>query len=68
VAGGTGLSVPCDDANALAAALRDVVTDSAATAARVEQGRLRASAFTWEHAAAELWRLHVRFFEMADAR
>lgn len=68
VAGGTGLSVPCDDANALAAALSHVVTDSAATAARVEQGRLRASAFTWEHAAAELWRLHVRFFQMADSR
>jgi glycosyltransferase involved in cell wall biosynthesis len=68
VAGGTGLVVPCGDADALAGALREVVNESVATAERVAQGQLRAAAFTWEHAAAELWRLHVRFFDMANAR
>ncbi len=68
VAGGTGLVVPRGDADALAVALREVVTASVATAERVAQGRQRAAAFTWEHAAAELWRLHVRFFDMASAR
>jgi glycosyltransferase involved in cell wall biosynthesis len=68
VAGGTGLTVPCGDADALASALREVVTSSAATAERVAQGLLRAAAFTWEHAATELWRLHMRFFAMANAR
>jgi glycosyltransferase involved in cell wall biosynthesis len=68
VAGGTGLVVPCGDADALASALSEVVNASVATAERVAQGQLRAAAFTWEHAAAELWRLHVRFFAMANAR
>jgi len=68
VAGGTGLVVPKGDSDALASALREVVSETVGTAARVAQGQLRASAFTWEHAATELWRLHVRFFEMANAR
>jgi glycosyltransferase involved in cell wall biosynthesis len=68
VAGGTGVVVPRDDPRALAAALTGVLADGAGTAARVEQGRLRAAAFTWQHAATELWRLHTRFFELADAR
>jgi glycosyltransferase involved in cell wall biosynthesis len=68
VAGGTGLTVPRGDADALASALREVVDSSVATSERVAQGLLRAAAFTWEHAAAELWRLHVRFFDMANAR
>ncbi len=68
VAGGTGLTVPRGDADALASALCEVVTGLAATAERVAQGQLRAAAFTWEHAATELWRLHVRFFDMANAR
>jgi glycosyltransferase involved in cell wall biosynthesis len=68
VAGGTGMTVPRGDADALASALREVVDSSVATSERVTQGLLRAAAFTWEHAAAELWRLHVRFFDMANAR
>jgi glycosyltransferase involved in cell wall biosynthesis len=68
VAGGTGLVVPRGDADALARALHRVVSSTAATAERVAQGRLRADAFTWEHAAAELWRLHVRFFAAANTR
>jgi glycosyltransferase involved in cell wall biosynthesis len=68
VGGDTGLVVPCGDVDALAHALREVVTESVATAERVAQGQLRAAAFTWEHAAAELWRLHVRFFDMANKR
>jgi glycosyltransferase involved in cell wall biosynthesis len=68
VAGGTGLVVPKGDADALASALSEVVSQTVATAERVAQGQLRAAAFTWEHAATELWRLHVRFFDMANAR
>ncbi|HEX6352487.1 glycosyltransferase family 1 protein [Actinophytocola sp.] len=68
VAGGTGLIVPRGDADALANALRNVVSETVATAERVAQGQLRAAAFTWEHAATELWRLHVRFFDRANAR
>jgi glycosyltransferase involved in cell wall biosynthesis len=68
VAGGTGLIVPRGDVNTLALALREVVNESVATAERVAQGQLRANAFTWEQAATELWRLHVRFFDMANAR
>jgi glycosyltransferase involved in cell wall biosynthesis len=68
VAGGTGLVVPRGDADALASALREVVDAPAAAAERAAQGRMRASAFTWEHAAVELWRLHVRFFDMANGR
>jgi glycosyltransferase involved in cell wall biosynthesis len=67
VGGGTGLIVPRGDAETLAYALREVVGNPAATAERVAQGQLRAAAFTWEHAATELWRLHVRFFELANA-
>jgi len=68
VAGGTSLVVPTGDADALASALAEVVNGSVATAERVAQGQLRAAAFTWEHAAVELWRLHTRFFDMANAR
>jgi glycosyltransferase involved in cell wall biosynthesis len=68
VAGGTGLIVPRGDAETLAHALHEAVTEPSATAERVAQGRLRAAAFTWDHAATELWRLHVRFFDMANAR
>jgi glycosyltransferase involved in cell wall biosynthesis len=68
VAGDAGVSVPRDDAKALAAALRAVLDDGPGTRQRVAQGRLRAEAFTWQHAAAELWRLHTRFFGMASAR
>ena len=68
VAGDAGVAVPRDDAKALAAALRAVLDDGPGTRRRVAQGRLRAEAFTWQHAAAELWRLHTRFFDMASAR
>jgi glycosyltransferase involved in cell wall biosynthesis len=68
VAGDAGVVVPRDDATALAGALRAVLDDGPGTRRRVAQGRLRAGAFTWEHAATELWRLHTRFFAMASAR
>jgi glycosyltransferase involved in cell wall biosynthesis len=68
VAGGTGLIVPRGDAETLAHALNEVVSETIATAERVAQGQQRAAQFTWEHAATELWRLHVRFFDMANAR
>lgn len=68
VAGGTGLIVPRGDADTLAYALQEVVSETVATAARVTQGQQRAAAFSWEHAATELWRLHVRFFDMANTR
>ncbi|MCT2586228.1 glycosyltransferase family 4 protein [Actinophytocola gossypii] len=68
VAGGAGVSVRRGDAKALAAGLRAVLDDPASTARRVESGRSRAQAFTWGHAAAELWRLHTRFFAMASVR
>jgi glycosyltransferase involved in cell wall biosynthesis len=68
VAGDAGVAVPRDDARTLAATLRAVLDDGPGTERRVAQGRLRAEAFTWQHAAAELWRLHTRFFAMASAR
>ncbi|HYQ65529.1 glycosyltransferase family 1 protein [Actinophytocola sp.] len=68
VAGGTGLIVPRGDADTLAHALHEAVSESATTAERVAQGRLRAAQFSWEHAASELWRLHVRFFDLANTR
>jgi glycosyltransferase involved in cell wall biosynthesis len=68
VAGDAGVAVPRDDARTLAATLRAVLDDGPGTRRRVAQGQLRAAAFTWEHAASELWRLHTRFFEMASAR
>jgi len=68
VAGDAGVPVPRDDAKTLAATLQAVLEDGPGTRRRVAQGQLRASAFTWEHAAAELWRLHTRLFEMASAR
>ncbi len=68
VAGDAGVCVPRDDPKTLAATLHAVLDDPAGTRRRVAQGKLRAEAFTWEHVAAELWRLHVRFFETASAR
>ncbi|HWM01941.1 MAG TPA: glycosyltransferase, partial [Actinophytocola sp.] len=68
VAGGTGAVVPRGDARTLAATLRAVLDDPAGTAGRVAQGQLRAEAFTWRHAATELWRLHTRLFDMANVR
>jgi glycosyltransferase involved in cell wall biosynthesis len=65
VAGGTGVAVPCDDARTLAATLRAVLDDGPGTRRRVAQGLLRAEAFTWTHVAAEMWRLHTRFFNNA---
>lgn len=68
VAGGAGVGVRAGDAKALAAGLRAVLDDPASTARRVVDGRSRAEAFTWSHAATELWRLHTRFFEMASVK
>jgi glycosyltransferase involved in cell wall biosynthesis len=66
VAGDAGVVVPRDDARTLAATLRAVLDDGPGTRRRVEQGLLRAEAFTWAHVAAEMWRLHTRFFAMAN--
>jgi glycosyltransferase involved in cell wall biosynthesis len=68
VAGDAGVPVPRDDARTLAATLHAVLDDGPGTRERVAQGRLRASAFTWKQVATELWRLHTRLFDIANAR
>ncbi|GAA0551029.1 glycosyltransferase family 1 protein [Saccharopolyspora spinosporotrichia] len=57
VAGGAGVTVPRSDPAALAEALRVVVAEP--DPQRIEAGRRRASACTWERAAREVWRLHT---------
>ncbi|QUH04868.1 glycosyltransferase family 4 protein [Saccharopolyspora erythraea] len=57
VAGGAGVTVPRSAPAALAEALRAVVADP--DPERIEAGRRRASACTWERAAREVWRLHT---------
>lgn len=59
VAGGAGRCVPRGDEDALAAALREVLTDRDLAAALGRAGRGRARAFTWRAAAETIWRLHT---------
>ncbi|WP_253859957.1 glycosyltransferase family 4 protein [Prauserella alba] len=59
VAGGAGRCVPRGDADALAAALREVLTGGEYARTLVRAGRTRARAFTWGAAAQAIWRLHT---------
>ncbi|SDN43891.1 glycosyltransferase family 4 protein [Allokutzneria albata] len=68
VAGGAGISVPRNDATALARALRTVLTDAEHAAAMVDAGRLRARDHTWENAARLAWRVHERCYAAASAK
>lgn len=59
VAGGAGRCVPRGDADALGAALREVLAGDRHTTTLVNAGRARARAFTWRAAAEAVWRLHT---------
>ncbi|MCP2238319.1 Glycosyltransferase involved in cell wall bisynthesis [Prauserella halophila] len=59
VAGGAGVCVPRGDVDALAAALREVLTGGKRAASLARAGYTRAQAFTWRRAAAAVWRLHT---------
>ncbi|MER7015974.1 glycosyltransferase family 1 protein [Saccharopolyspora sp. NPDC000359] len=58
VAGGAGVVVPRADPAALAAALREVLGDSARRGELVAAGRRRVADFTWTRVAREVWALH----------
>ncbi|OLR90438.1 glycosyltransferase family 4 protein [Actinokineospora bangkokensis] len=60
VAGGAGVAALREDVADLARALSSVVDSPERAAELVERGRARAAAFTWEHAAESVWRLHSR--------
>lgn len=59
VAGGAGLTVPRGDPAALATALRAVLFDHDKAQVMVAAGRRRAEQFSWEHAAREVWSVHI---------
>jgi glycosyltransferase involved in cell wall biosynthesis len=59
VAGGAGVTVPRNDANALAAALRAVLSDPATAQAMSAAGRRRAEQFSWERTARQVWSVHT---------
>lgn len=59
VAGGAGVTVPRDDAGALAAALRAVLSDPATAQAMSAAGRRRAEQFSWERTARQVWAVHT---------
>ncbi|MGH3840505.1 MAG: glycosyltransferase family 4 protein [Pseudonocardiaceae bacterium] len=59
VAGGAGLTVPRADPAALVAALRTVLYDQNKAQVMVAAGRRRAAQFSWEHAARQVWSVHV---------
>lgn len=58
VAGGTGITVPRGDPEALAEVLRAVVDDADKSAGRVHRARQRAQTYSWETAANALWALY----------
>lgn len=60
VAGGAGLAAPIGDADALAAAVRDVISDPGRAAAMRTAGVRRAAEFSWEKSARQLWKLHLQ--------
>jgi glycosyltransferase involved in cell wall biosynthesis len=68
VVGGTGIAVRRGDAFALAGAVRAVLDDPAATAARVVEAKSRAASFGWDDAAAKVWDLHRRNHQARDGR
>jgi glycosyltransferase involved in cell wall biosynthesis len=63
VAGGTGVLAGRNDPMSLVRALRKVVADPAATAARADAARVRAARFTWEHAARDVWQVHLALYQ-----
>ena len=65
VAAGTGVLARRNDPAALATALRLVFADEARTRSRVAAAKLRASKFTWAHAAEQLWHLHLELYQAA---
>ncbi|MET0235533.1 MAG: glycosyltransferase family 1 protein [Kibdelosporangium sp.] len=67
VAGGTGVLARRNDPAALANALHSVVAFPEHTATLVEAARARAARFTWNRAAASLWKLHVELSHAAQA-
>ncbi|MBK1788869.1 glycosyltransferase family 4 protein [Prauserella cavernicola] len=58
VAGGAGRSVPRGDADALTAALREVLGSANLARELGKAGRARAAAFSWRAAAEAIWSLH----------
>jgi glycosyltransferase involved in cell wall biosynthesis len=65
VAGGTGALARRNDPASLAGALHSVFADPVRTEARVSAAKLRAARYTWEHAAEQLWHLHVELYQAA---
>ncbi|MGH3853627.1 MAG: glycosyltransferase family 4 protein [Pseudonocardiaceae bacterium] len=59
VAGGAGVTVPRGDADALAAALRAVVSDPGTARAMSAAGRRQAERFSWERTARRVWGVHL---------
>lgn len=59
VGGGATVVVPVGDRDALADALRSVLDDEALAQRLRAAGRVRAGAFSWDRAGAQLWALHA---------
>jgi glycosyltransferase involved in cell wall biosynthesis len=59
VAGGAGVTVARNDASALAAALRAVLSDPGTAQAMSAAGRRRAEQFSWERTARRVWSVHL---------
>ena len=60
VGGGATVTVPVGDADALAAALAEVLGSATLRASLAETGRRRAAGFSWESAARTLWDTYAR--------
>ncbi|MBV9140880.1 MAG: glycosyltransferase family 4 protein [Pseudonocardiales bacterium] len=68
VAGGAGVTVARNDAAALAAALRTVLSDPAAAQAMSAAGRRRAAQFSWERTARRVWSVHLELRQGRELR
>ncbi|TVT14098.1 glycosyltransferase family 4 protein, partial [Amycolatopsis rhizosphaerae] len=58
VAGGAGRCVPRGEVEALAAALREVLSSPGEAARMAAAGRRRAADFSWDRAAEAVWDIH----------
>jgi glycosyltransferase involved in cell wall biosynthesis len=56
---GAGVVVPREDPAALARAIGQLIADPLAVTELAAAGRHRAADFSWQHAASQLWDLHV---------
>jgi starch synthase len=56
--GETGVLVPPEDASALAAAMRRVLTDNALSQSLGQEGQRRAAEFTWPHLAGKYQKIY----------